>query len=620
MKLQLSHFKIPYIVRLLLFWLLFFAVYRAVFIAYHHDKILQGHLGETLLSFVYALRLDVSTACAAVVIPYILWAIQQFVKSKFIHKANIALNITLIVLVSLLDIANLRLYGDWGTLLSARAFSFVSQPTEVLHFVTPLQLTALLLIAAVFIGLGIIAYKRIARGFSYTIQNIKSKIAAVLIIPALLVLGYRGGLQLTPINESSACYSMFPVNNHFATNNMWYLAHSFVEANDTKNPYVFMDTKTAQDITSNLLKTGDIRYSLLKNNRPNIVLIVLESWTADIIKELGGEENVTPHFSDLCKNGLLFTQMYGSGFRTEQGLVSLLSGFPAQPNNTIIATPSKAEKLPMLNVELEKLGYSSSFYYGGDAEFANMKSYLVNSHFQKIIDKQNFDKNQQNSKWGAHDEFVLQKQLADLATQQQPFFSIALTLSTHEPFEVPMQTPFNGSEEQERFKKAAYYTDSCLSNYFSQAQSQPWYNNTLFILVADHGHHLPKNRSFNFPESRKITALITGGALQEEYRGKTYDKISSQHDIPATLLSALNQPHKQFFWSKDMFAATSISEFAYYSNENALGWIAPQQNIIYFFGSKNAEIQPKTQSVLNDTVLTQAQAYLQTLYEHYLNY
>lgn len=619
MKLQLSNFRIPYIARLLLFWLLFFAIYRVVFIAYHHDKIPQGHFGETLLSFIYALRLDVSTACAATLIPYVLWAIQQFSKSKFIHITNIALNITLIVLVSLLDIANLRLYGDWGTLLSARAFSFVSQPTEILHFITLFQLITLLFATAVFIGFGVIAYKKIAKSFSYTIQNIKSKIILIILMPALLVLGYRGGLQLTPINESSAYYSMFPVNNHFATNNIWYLAHSFVEANDAKNPYVFMDTKTAQDITSNLLKTKASQQSFLKTNHPNIVLIILESWTADIIKELGGEENVTPHFSELCKNGLLFTQMYGSGFRTEQGLVSLLSGFPAQPNNTIIATPSKAEKLPLLNVELEKLGYSSSFYYGGDVEFANMKSYLLNSHFQKIIDKQNFDKSQQNSKWGAHDEFVLQKQLTELNTQQQPFFSIALTLSTHEPFEVPMQTPFNGNEEQERFKKAAYYTDSCLYNYFNQAQSQAWYNNTLFILVADHGHHLPKNRSFNFPESRKITALITGGALQEKYRGTTYDKISSQHDIPATLLAGLNQPHQQFFWSKDMFAA-SDNEFAYYSNENALGWIAPQQNIIYFFGSKNADIQSKTQSTLNDTVLTQAQAYLQTLYEHYLNY
>ncbi len=401
---------------------------------------------------------------------------------------------------------------------------------------------------------------------------------------------------------------------------MWYLGHSIVEANDKKNPYVFMEVLQAKSVRDSLFGNASEKVSVFsKTARPNIVLIILESWTSDVIKALDGEKNVTPHFDELRKEGLLFTQMYGSGFRTEQGLVSILSGFPAQPNNTIIATPSKAERLPSLNTELVKLGYQSSFYYGGEIEFANMKSYLLNNHFEKIVDKSGFDKSQQNSKWGAHDEFVFKKQLNGLKMEKQPFFSIVLTLSTHEPFEVPMQTPFTGGEVQERFKKAAYYTDYCLYNYFNEAKQQPWYSNTLFILVADHGHHLPKGRNMNMPESRRITAMVTGGALVDELRGKTMDKIVNQNDLPATILSALNQPYSQFVWSKDVFNPAT-KEFAYYSNENVLGWIAPQQNLIYSFGSKNVEIQPKTQSNVNDTVLTQAKAYLQSLYDQYLNY
>jgi phosphoglycerol transferase MdoB-like AlkP superfamily enzyme len=249
-----------------------------------------------------------------------------------------------------------------------------------------------------------------------------------------------------------------------------------------------------------------------------------------------------------------------------------------------------------------------------------MKSYLLNTHFEKIIDKNNFDKSQLNSKWGAHDEYVFKKQLDGLKDEKQPFFSIVLTLSTHEPFEVTMQTPFNGGEEPERFKKAAYYTDYCLYNYFTEAKKQPWYNNTLFILVADHGHHLPKNRNMDFPEGRRITMMITGGALAANQRGKTFDKISNQNDLPATILGVLKLPHTNFVWSKDLFNE-KVKEFAYYSNENALGWIAPQQNLVYSFNSKKVEeLQPKTQTIMNDTVLTQAKAYLQTLYEQYLNY
>jgi phosphoglycerol transferase MdoB-like AlkP superfamily enzyme len=312
--------------------------------------------------------------------------------------------------------------------------------------------------------------------------------------------------------------------------------------------------------------------------------------------------------------------MYGSGFRTEQGLVSIFSGFPAQPNNSIITTPSKAEQLPSLNSDLGKQGYQSSFYYGGEVEFANMKSYLMDSNFGKIIDKDNFDKNQLNSKWGAHDEFVFKKQLDALKNEKQPFLSVVLTLSTHEPFEVPMQTPFTGGEEPERFKKAAYYTDYCLFNYFNEAKKQSWYSNTIFILVADHGHHLPKNRNMNFPEGRRITAMIMGGALADSLRGKTVDKICNQNDIVATLLTQLNLPTENYKWSKDVFNDDTM-EFAYYSNENCLGWVTPQQNIVYSYTSQTVEeLQPKIEKKLDKSILIQAKAYLQTLYQQYLDY
>ena len=621
MNIKFNFVKLHFLVRLLIFWMLYFALFRLTFILYHHTKIPDGQHSETGLSFFYALRLDFSTACVAITIPFILWAFQQFYKHRLIHRINLFYNTTLISIVAILSIANLKMYGEWGTLLSARAFNYLLYPQEVLTFISVWSILLLLAICGVFIYIGIKAYRKFITNFSYPIENKKLRMAEIIIIPGLLIIGYRGGFQLAPINESSSYYSNLQINNHIATNNVWYLMHSFVDANDKKNPYVFMDDKKAKDITAALFANASDKTKVIsKSKNPNIVIIVLESWTADIIKALGGEENVTPHFDELRKDGLLFTQMYGSGFRTEQGLISILSGFPAQPNNSIITTPSKAEQLPSLNVELGKRGYQSSFYYGGEVEFANMKSYLLNTHFERIIDKNNFDKSQWNSKWGAHDEYVFKKQINGLQTEKEPFFSVVLTLSTHEPFEVTMQTPFTGGEEPERFKKAAYYTDYCLYNYFNEAKKQPWYNNTLFVLVADHGHRLPKNRNMDFPEGRRITAMITGGALVDSLRGKTFEKIANQNDLPAIILGMLKLPHSNFVWSKDVFNY-STKGFAYYSNENVLGWVAPQQNIVYSYSSKGIEeLQSKTQTKLNDTVLTQAKAYLQTLYEQYLSY
>ena len=613
--------KIHYLLRLIVFWLLYFAVFRILFIMYHHIKIPDGEHSETVLSLFYGLRLDLSAACAAIVISYFLWSFQQVFKSRFIHRINLIINIALISIVSVLSLANIKMYGEWGTQISARALSYLLYPKEVLTFISFWSVLIFLVFCALFIYFGIKTYRRYITNFSYPIENSKFKFLQIAIIPFFLVVGLRGGLQLAPVNESTAYYSALQINNHIATNNMWYLAHSILDANDTKNPYVFMEEKNAKKTTADLFSRSTKKTrSILKNTKPNIVFIVLESWTADIIKSLGGEENVTPHFEELRKEGLLFTQMYGSGFRTEQGLVSIFSGFPAQPNNSIITTPSKAEQLPSLNSDLGKQGYQSSFYYGGEVEFANMKSYLMDSNFGKIIDKDNFDKNQLNSKWGAHDEFVFKKQLDALKNEKQPFLSVVLTLSTHEPFEVPMQTPFTGGEEPERFKKAAYYTDYCLFNYFNEAKKQSWYSNTIFILVADHGHHLPKNRNMNFPEGRRITAMIMGGALSDSLRGKTVDKICNQNDIVTTLLTQLNMPAENYKWSKDVFN-DDTKEFAYYSNENCLGWVTPQQNIVYSYTSQTVEeLQSKIEKKLDKSILIQAKAYLQTLYQQYLDY
>ena len=617
---KIKSIKVHYLLKLLFFWLLFFAAFRLLFVIYHHTKIPDGQHAETVLAFFYALPLDLSTACAGLIIPYILWSLQQFYKSRLIHLINLFFIIFLIILMTTLSISNIKMYGEWGTLLNARALNYLLYPKEIFNSISGWSLFLLLAGCVLLAYLAVRTYRTYITNFSYPIENKNLKTLIIVLTPFLLLLGYRGGFQLTPINESQCYYSAIPINNHIATNNIWYLMHSLWEANDTNNPYVFMEAEEAKKLTASLFPAKNKTTSVLKSTRPNIVIIILESWTADIIKALGGEENVTPHFEQLRKDGLLFTQMYSSGSRTDQGLVSILSGFPSQPNNSIITTPSKAEKLPSVTTDLIKQGYSSSFYYGGEVEFANMKSYLINTGFEKIIDKKNFTSAQLNSKWGAHDEFVLQKQLNDIGTQQKPFFSVILTLSTHEPFEVTMQTPFKGGEEQDKFKKAAYYADYCLFNYFNQAKKQSWYENTVFVLVADHGHHLPLNRDMNHPESRRITSLLLGGALADSLHGKTIDKICNQHDWAAMLLAQMNLPTTAFSWSKNSLD-TQAKEFAYYSNENSLGWITPQKNYVYSYASKTVEeLKGIRDSTSSPAAVLQAKAYLQTLYQTYLEY
>lgn len=614
-----KHLRIHYLLRLSLFWWIFFSLFRICFIVWHHHKLRDGITMEVMQSLTAGYRLDFSAISYLILVPFVLWGIQQFFKNRIVHRVNHVYNVLLICIVAILSIANIIMYGEWGTLLNYRALTYIIYPKEVMAFTTVTHLLLAVVVIAAFTIIGIMLYRRIVINFSYIFEQYWKRGLLLCIFPVMIFIGVRGGIQQIPINESSACYSLHQINNHIATNNLWYLGHSLLDAKSDRNIYAFMEPENATATRQRLFQVkGDSTTVVVNGSQPNVVFILLESWTADVIKSLGGEQRVTPWFEEMTKQGLLFTQAYSSGTRTDQGLVSVFSGFPAQPNNSIITIPSKAEKLRSICKDFLGLGYSTSFYYGGEIGFANMKTYLVNSGFATIIDKNNFTADQLNSKWGAHDEFVFSRQLQDLTKMKQPFFSALLTLSTHEPFQVPRLSEFQGSNEEDKFRNAAYYTDQCLKEYFEQAKKEAWYKNTLFVLVADHGHHLPQNTDINHPKAKRIAMMLYGEVIKEAYRGKNFDRITGQNDIPAILLNQLGMKGaSEYKWSKDVFNP-GVEEFAYYSNENVLGWIVPGCKIVYTYASRRAGDDDGGE--VDEAQLMNAKAYLQTLYQEFLDY
>lgn len=615
-----SQRKIHYFLRLFLFWLIIFTTFRLVMILAH---VATGDPTELFSSF-YSLgagfRLDLSTMAYLVIPSFALWSLYQFYPKSWIGKIHSIYHTTVIFLISLLCVANVKMYNVWESLVSFKVFDYLAHPGEVMAFISVTELLMLLLLLASVFLFSIFVYRKLITNFTFKSEKKILTTSFLVMIPFALIIGARGGLQLVPINESSAYFSDAPFYNHVSVNPTWYFIHSILETESTDNPFLFMEQEEATIRTQQLFSVkGDHNQKILDVDRPNIVFIILESWTADIIASLGGEKNVTPQFEKLRKEGFLFTQIYSPGSRTEHGLISILSGYPPPPHNSIITVPYKAEKLPHLNRTLGEYDYASSFYYGGELAFANMKSYLVNGRFEKMVDKVDFEEGQLNSKWGAHDEFVFEKQLKELADETHPFLSVLLTLSTHEPFDVPLETPFKGEDEPDQFRKAAYYTDHCLGKYFEAAKQQPWYENTLFILVADHGHRLPKKSNLNFPQSKRIPLLFFGGALQEEYRGKSCDVIGNQHDIAATLLSQLGIDYSLFGRSRDLLHPGAKS-FAYYTTDYAMGWISSEQKFIYPFATKKPIVFGLNSTMLSDSIFLDAKAYLQSHFQEYLEY
>ncbi|MBK9638640.1 MAG: LTA synthase family protein [Bacteroidetes bacterium] len=539
------------------------------------------------MSFIYGLRLDISTAGYLMVLPTLLWITYIFIQKKIILQSILFLQGLFLFLIVGILIGNIGIYAAWGTLINARALAFLQDPEGIIASQTTFELISRLAIWLL-ITLALLSFFKKKILFVEADHEKKRALVSSFFFLLFLPLGIRGGWQEIPINESAASYSEVIPLNHAATNPVWYLLNNINKSGlNKKNPYVFFDDATATNHFNQQIDRTTEFTQVLDSTTPNIILIVLESWTADIIAPLNNStaENITPFFSTLCDSGLLFTNIYSSGRRTDQMFPSLLCGFPAPPNHSVSRFSDKLQHLPFLSKDLSKAGYQNSFYYGGELGFANMNTFLHQAEFSSISGKDNYLPEQIFSKWGAHDEHLFNKLLNEADHKKNPFFTMMLTLSTHEPFDVPREKKFGTSTESDKFKSAAYYTDQCLKKFFESARKTKWYSNTLFILVADHGHMLPLKRDYYDPATYRIPLLWVGDPLKKEFRGKQDDQLGGQHEIAYTLLQQLHFDASEYKYSNNLLSQGS-SKGVYLNYDSGFGWKEGGDQLVYLFTEK----------------------------------
>ena len=615
---------IRYFLRITLFYVILFALYRLLFIVINHEQLAGISFSSIRLSFFYGIRMDLATIAYILVIPVILCVIHLSFPVRFVDYFLRAYHIFVIVILSIIQTGDVVIYHFWKSRLNWRALSYIAEPKEVMASATGLQA---LLIVSSFLLLAAFQIYFFRKYFSKKIPSRTdstwfSKIATSFSLVVLLFIVMRGGTQELPINESSVYYSTNQLLNLSAVNGAWHLAHNMYSAGiGSENSFVFMDKKTADEEVKNLYSCkADSFTHVLKTDQPNVVILILESFTADLIEALGGEKDRAPNFNRLVKEGILFTNIYASGARTDQGIVSVISGFPATPNLSIMRNIDKSAKLPSLTKQFREKKYVTSFYYGGKTDFSNLNTYLISSNFENTTDENSFDKKAKRNKWGVHDEYVLQRQVNDLNKSTQPFFSVIMTLSSHEPFDEPGEKRFPEDNLANQFRNAAGYADRCLGTYFENAKKQSWFSHTLFILVADHGHPLPLNRNRNLPVAHHIPLLFYGDVLKEEFKGTKVPMVGGHHDLPATLLQQLGMKSEEFAWSKNLFNP-SCSGFAYYEQDEGCGWIEKDHWTVFLENEDRPEYNDENSSASQkDTLRLHAKAFLQKLFREYLDY
>jgi phosphoglycerol transferase MdoB-like AlkP superfamily enzyme len=609
----------------LTFWLVFFALLRMVFLAYYRETILLDEISftEVLSTFWNALALDLSTACYLLIISYFFLMIYQFTHLKIIIKADRIFALFIMLIYALISTAELGLYAEWKTKLSYKALSYLNNPSEVFNSISTMLFFALIVFWLIQALLPNIFYRRFVAN-EITLKPTSSGSAwwTLLFVPGFLFVGLRGGLSEIPITTSTSYFSKHQILNLAAVNsgnNMMasILNSYYIEKN---NPFITLPDQEARDIVAELHRVeGDSTVKLIDPDRPNIVILLLESWSADLVESLGGEPGITPNFRELEKEGLLFTRFYASGNRSQQAMGSLFSGLPGLPITTITDHPEKYPALPSFIKDIKKEGYYTSFYFGGQLNYGNIRSYLMSTGFDEITEGKDLPSEFDRGKLGVHDEYLFRYMATKLNDQPQPFFTTIFTLSSHSPYDMPMEEVIHWPKAEKAFVNSAHYTDKALGEFFNLAKQQPWYNNTLFLVMADHSHRTYRNHPLGSFEHHKIPLLILGGVLKPEFKNQVYSQVSGNTDITATLLSQLNMDHSAYIWSKDLLNVY-YKPFAFFElNEEGFGF---QRSDGYVVWDQKAHqfLQKDIPPDQEKQIVKEGDAYLQVLFEDFLAY
>lgn len=611
-------YRLLYMAGYALYWLLFFLFFKGAFLIYQHAQTTQLSPEEIALIFWHGLPMDLSFTAYSVAIPYLLITVDTVLASKgrWLKPVMLFYSAFLIFALTLIGTTDLELYQAWGFRLDDTPLNYINTPKEMLASVgsSPIWL---LIIFNIVVNLFFSEFYRrtLHRQLPWPQPSYRIAGLPLLLLTASLVIVMRGGFQTIPLNQSTVFFSNSYFANQAALNVAWNFAHALGKRRSKDdNPYRFVAEQEARRTLDQLYPEPDLKLPdsarWLNTRRPNIILIIWESFTAKLAEPLGGYPGVTPNFNRLTEEGLLFTNTVASGDRSDKGLVAILSGYPAQPNATIIKEPNKSRSLPQLASTLKPEGYYNSFYYGGELDFANLRTFLRFGKWDKLVSDDSFREEDRNSKWGAHDGVVARRFKDDLNTFPQPFFSTWFTLSSHEPFEIPMNYKFGQDNETELFLSSHYYTDSVIGEFIKHAKQQEWWQNSLVVIVADHGHRLPDNSQAYEKSKFSIPMLWLGGALERKGR---WPHTTSQTDLAAMLLSEFDLSSSEYRWSKDY--RRGHRSFAQYVFKSGWGLVTDTA----FISEETIGRTILADSGNNRSLLPLGRAHLQQSYLDYLN-
>lgn len=547
--------------------LLIFILQKPLFMLY--NGAIEKGFGFTgfLHVMIHGASLDAAMTGYLTVFPFLLILISIWFQRFPLKKILWGYYVLIATLVSVIFVVDMGLYPFWGFKLDASIFLYIDSPKEALASVSPGFILLRVLAILVLIILNTWILLKITPSVLTLVRTRLAGTGIMLLIGGVLFIIIRGGVTESTSNVGQVYFSSEQFLNHSAVNPDFSLLSSMGKSQDFASEFNFFEEGKRAELFDGLYPStdGDSIMEVLNTKRPNILVILMESYGGTFIEPLGGLPDVAPHFNRLTEEGVFFTNCYANSFRTDRGTVCTFSGYLGLPTASVMKIPAKSRTLPSIAEELVKAGYKTDFLYGGDINFTNMKSYLLSKGYQRLTADKDFSLAEQTSNaWGVNDDITfehLYNQLKD--RKETPWHTAFLTLSSHEPFEVP----YHRLDEQ--IPNAFAFTDDCLGKFIEKLKQTPVWKDLLVICLPDHGFYYPREGLNTSPRFYHIPMLWLGGAVKQPMK---IDKIMNQADLAATLLGQLELDHSSFNFSRNVLGSDYTYPFAFYSFNNGFAF------------------------------------------------
>lgn len=575
----------------------FLFIQRPLFILFNGGRI-DEPLGLVEIWDIYkhGIVLDISATGYIVALPSLLIFCQYFVRKDSLQCTLKYLCLLIALILSVVTVTDASLYEFWNFKMDNTVLLYITDPKNALASVS-IWYTVWHTLLVVFLtwGLYLLYTWAAVKGCDYFMACESEKNWKVLLIlllyVALVFMGIRG-IDLVPMSAAKAYYSPVTFYNHSAVNPVFNFISSVTHRGGFRKEFRFYDDAEVETTVLELFPTEGRSDTVFNSRRPNILYIIIEGMGSLYIDKMNDDAGHVPvetgelpssaasHLAVLAQESLCFDTCYCGSFCTDRGLVCAISGYIGQPTASIMHYTKKTATLPGLPKVLRENGYETQMLYGGDATFFNMSTYLYNAGFSKVISQEDFPTDQRLGDLGVHDNITAERVFDDISKMSvestKPFFYTWLTLSSHEPFDVPYD------KFKDKRINAYAFTDECVGTLINRLKDSPMWENLVVIITADHSPHYLTSRDATFP---LIPFMMLGGAVSRT--GHIATPVS-QTDIPATILGQLGLPHSEFTFSRDVLADTYKNPFAFYTFNSGFHFRDTTGVTIYYDDQKSA--------------------------------